>query len=103
MSKELLVRKKFENQIGKVVFIEVETLHPGTYPEGTLKVTATVYPYGSGSYSSFINTSKTLDSIEQSIDAIGNYLLAHSIIGVREISDAISEHISPIFPQKDRG
>jgi hypothetical protein len=95
------MRQKFTSADGRVLFLQVEEVKYN-YPENTLKLEATFYPVGSGSYSSFIYTLVSLSEIEQKME-----LIAQEFIGEKrnsfssgEISQILTKHIEAIFPQK---
>jgi hypothetical protein len=94
-----MLKKRFENPEGKVVYIHVEKVS-WAYPEGTLKVEVQVYPVGPGNYSGFIYTEESLDFIEGVIEKIGNRFVDEKIYGSKEVSDTLSEYINPVYPQK---
>lgn len=99
---ETLRRKKFTDDFGRVVYLHVEEV-THNYPAGTVKVEATVYPVGPGSYSSFIYTLEPLSVIDEAVSKIARVLLDAGIKshGSQYITDVLSKHIDPIFPKYD--
>ena len=96
------MRQKFDGSDGKVVFIEVEPV-TFNYPEGTLKVEVSIYPVGSGKYSSFIYTQAFKEEIESKMYTIAEEFLntKQGAFSSGEISSIISKYIIPTYPIKN--
>lgn len=97
----MFMRQKFTSFDGRVLFLEIDEVKYN-YPEGTLKLSATFYPLGSGSYSSFIYTLIPREEIERKMDIIAQEFIGDekTFFSSNEISKILSNHINPFFPQK---
>ena len=94
--------RRFENKEGKVIYFGIENVRiiQNNYPEGTLELSISLYPVGSGRYSSFIYTTEPTSKIESCLERIAEEFLNDnkSSYSTREISKILSKFVSPIFP-----
>lgn len=94
------MRQKFNNPEGRVVFVEVTEVSQH-YPAGTWKVEVSIYPVGSGSYSSFIYTQESFSKIESNLAVIAQEILnkEQNSWSSSQISQVITHFLTPLFPQ----
>jgi hypothetical protein len=95
------MKTRFNGKDGKVIYFDIEEVS-FNYPKGTLKLEVHIYPIEGSKYSSFIYTNEPMSVIEEKLQKIADSLLMYkkNSYGSKEISDALSSEINPIFSLK---